>query len=117
MQISRQCLCICAWLFVPCFLSLLCTATFADNVDLSQEIVYKYKLIDELKREIAQIDAENARCEKMKNGWVAATVVGGVGVVATGTAAIIQASKLKDKPKIEDKKVLESKTGSGDGDK
>ena len=33
----------------------------------------------------------------MKKGWVAATVVGGVGVVATGTAAIIQANKLKNK--------------------
>ena len=36
----------------------------------------------------------------MKKGWVAATVVGGVGVVATGTAAIIQANKLKNKDKI-----------------
>ena len=106
-----------ARLFMPCLLSMVCGAVFADNVDLSAEIVYKYKFIDELKKEIAQIDSESARCEKMKNGWVAATIVGGVGVVATGTAAIIQASKLKDMPKTKQEIKKETKPESQDADK
>lgn len=90
-----------------------------DDIDLGSEIIYKYKLIEELKKEITQIDSENARCQRAKNGWVAATVVGGVGVVATGTVAIIQASKLKDKPqpKKENKKESEKEPESQDGDK
>ena len=82
-------------LFLPLFFS-----AYAETPDIGQEIIYKHKLVEELKKEITQIDSENIRCQKMKKGWVAATVVGGVGVVATGTAAIIQANKLKNKDKI-----------------
>lgn len=76
-----------------------CGTVFADDANIGHEIVTKYQIIEELKKEIAQIDSEQIRCEKMKNGWIVATVVGGVGVIATGTAAIIQGTKLKDKPK------------------
>ena len=67
--------------------------------DLSQEIIYKTKLVEELKKEISQIDSEYARCQKAKKGWIAATVAGGVGVVATGTAALIQNKRIQDKKK------------------
>jgi len=52
---------------------------------------------DDLKREIAHIDSEMARCKKQKTGWVAGTVVGSVGVVATGVAAGVQAGQIKNK--------------------
>ena len=104
--------------FLSCLLMPGVFSAVADDVDLGSEIIYKYKLIEELKKEISQIDSENIRCEKMKNGWIAATVVGGVGVVATGTAAIIQGAKLKDKPKKEvAKKENKSETESRDTDK
>lgn len=69
---------------------------FSDN-NLAEQIQYKEQLIRELKEEISQIDSETIRCEKAKKGWVAATVVGGVGVAATGTAAIVQTVKAKQK--------------------
>lgn len=77
----------------------MCGIVSADNVNIGHEIITKYQMIDELKKEIAQIDSEQIRCQKMKNGWITAIVIGGAGVVATGTAAIIQGAKLKDKPK------------------
>ena len=44
----------------------------------------------------------------MKKGWIAATAVGSVGVIATGTAAIVQANKLKNKtnPEIQESKEI-----------
>jgi len=84
-----------------------------DDIGISHEIVSKYQMVEELKKEIAQIDSESARCQKMKNGWIAATVVGGVGVVATGTAVIIQGSKLKDKPKTDAKSDNKPETTTG----
>jgi len=81
----------------------ICFNAIADDDAISHEIISKYQIIEELKKEIAQIDSENIRCEKMKKGWIAATIVGGVGVVATGTAAIIQGTKLKGKPKNQNK--------------
>ena len=79
---------------------------FGADVDITNEIQYKEQLVRELKEEIAQIDAEKIRCEKAKKGWVAATVVGGVGVAATGTAAIVQGVKInqQNKEKTEEKK-------------
>ena len=70
---------------------------YADDIDMSEQIRYKEEILKTLKEEIAQIDSEMARCEKTKKGWVAATVVGGVGVAATGTAAIVQAVKINQK--------------------
>ena len=50
-----------------------------------------------LENDIAILDEEIAKCKKQKKGWVAATVVGSTGVLATGIAAIAQGSKIKDK--------------------
>ena len=100
--------------YVLCFIIVLGAqfTAIADDTAIHSEILSKYQIIEELKKEIAQIDSESMRCERMKNGWIAATVVGGIGVVATGTAAIIQGTKLKDMPKKEKKK--EDKPESGD---
>lgn len=50
-----------------------------------------------LENDIRILDEEIAKCQKKKKAWTAATIVGGVGVVGTGVAAIVQANKIKDK--------------------
>ena len=80
------------------------------KLESNSKLMSKYSLrIQELKEEIKQIDSEQMRCEKAKKGWLVATVVGGVGVVATGTAAIVQADKLK-KQKTDTTKKSETET-------
>ena len=81
-----------AWLFL-----ISCSSVFADDTELAEQVRYKEEVLRTLKEEISQIDSEMLRCEKAKKGWVAATVIGGVGVAATGTAAIIQTVKMKEK--------------------
>ena len=49
-----------------------------------------------LENDIKILDEEIAKCEKQKKGWIAATVVGGVGVLSTGVAAGVQGVKIKD---------------------
>ena len=83
-----------------CLLILPCA--WADNID--DEIALKTAQITELKTAISELDSELLRCKKSKRSWTTATVVGGVGVVATGTAAAIQATKLK---KAKDAQVTE----------
>lgn len=68
---------------------------YAETMDEKQMIQEKQELIQELKDEIQQIDSEMLRCQKAKKGWTAATVVGGIGVAATGGAAIAQVVKAK----------------------
>ena len=69
----------------------------ADDID--DEIAQKRLQVEELKSAIAEIDSEFLRCKKSKTSWTTATIIGGVGVVATGTAAAVQASKLVKKTK------------------
>ncbi|MCQ2562074.1 MAG: hypothetical protein MJ158_00420 [Alphaproteobacteria bacterium] len=70
-----------------------------------QEILEKQKIINTLESDIAILDKEIKDCQKQKKGWIAATVIGGAGVLATGTAAIVQGVKIKDaKETITDKK-------------
>jgi len=52
---------------------------------------------DTLKADLTQIASEKSRCEKQKKNWKTATIVGGVGVAATATGAIIQHSNNKTK--------------------
>ena len=82
----------CSVLLIMC----ICNA-YADDTELAEQVRYKEEVLRTLKEEISQIDSEMLRCEKAKKGWVAATVIGGVGVAATGTAAIIQTVKMKEK--------------------
>lgn len=58
-----------------------------------------------LEQDIRILDEEIAKCKKQKKGWIAATVVGGVGTVSTGVAAAVQGVKLKNtKDEVKDKK-------------
>ncbi len=81
-------------------LSIICICNaYADDAELAEQVRYKEEVLQTLKNEIQQIDSEMTRCEKTKKGWVAATVIGSVGVAATGTAAIVQAVKINEKKK------------------
>ena len=71
--------------------------------DINEEIEYKEQVVQRLKEEIAQIDSEMARCERAKKNWKTATIVGGVGVAATGAAAIIQTVNANKKSQTEKK--------------
>ena len=53
--------------------------------------------IDTLENDIRILDEEIAKCQKQKKGWIAATVIGAAGVVATGTAAAVQGVKISEK--------------------
>jgi len=50
-----------------------------------------------LENDIRILDAEIEKCQKQKKGWIAATVIGAAGVVATGTAAAVQGVKISEK--------------------
>ena len=84
---------------LPCLFLLYSFPVSADTNDLADQVRYKEEVLQTLKNEIQQIDSEMLRCEKAKKGWVAATVIGGVGVAATGTAAIVQTVKMNEKKK------------------
>jgi hypothetical protein len=78
-----------------------------EAADAAQEQQYQQLLSqrDQLKSDIESIDSETTRCNKQKKGWTAATVVGSVGVAATGTAAIVQGVQTnKKKSELEDLK-------------
>ena len=66
--------------------------TYYDTGDLSE-----MEIIETLQSDIQTLDDDIAKCEKQSKGWIAATVIGGVGIVGTGAAAIAQASKVSDK--------------------
>ena len=55
------------------------------------------EVVSTLRHDIQSLDEQIATCERKNKGWVAATVVGGVGVAATGIAAIVQHNKIQDK--------------------
>ncbi len=55
------------------------------------------EVVSTLRHDIQALDEQIATCERKRKGWVAATVVGGVGVVGTGIAAIVQHNKIQDK--------------------
>lgn len=55
------------------------------------------EVVTTLKYDIELLDEELRACERKRKGWVAATVVGGAGVVGTGIAALVQNSKIQDK--------------------
>ncbi len=55
---------------------------------------------DELRQQIANVDAEIAKCEKSIKGWKAATIIGGVGAVASGIGIIAQSQQVKENKKV-----------------
>ena len=54
-------------------------------------------VIATLENDIRILDEEIAKCEKQKKGWIAATVIGSVGVASTGIAAAVQGAKISEK--------------------
>lgn len=70
------------------------TIVAMENYDLQG--LSEMEAVSVLRSEIASLDDQIAECEKKRKGWIAATVVGGAGVVATGTAAIVQGKKVKE---------------------
>lgn len=57
----------------------------------------KIKMIATLENDLTILDSEILKCEKSKKGWIAATVIGSAGVVATGVAAGVQGAQIADK--------------------
>lgn len=69
---------------------------FAESAGISVEDFDEDGAIATLENDIRILDEEIAKCEKSKKGWIAATVIGGAGVVATGVAAGVQGVKIKE---------------------
>ena len=67
------------------------------------------EVVSTLRHDIQALDEQIATCERKRKGWVAATVVGGVGVAATGIAAIVQHNKIQDKKTELDKVKADTK--------
>ena len=63
----------------------------------NSEGMSELEVIKTLRNDIATLDAEIEKCNRKRKGWVATTVVGGVGVLGTGIAALVQNKKLKEK--------------------
>ena len=80
------------------FAVLLTSAARADRTS-EYEAIIKIKTEERAKLEerLAEVNARLADCNKAKKGWVAGVAVGAAGVVATGTAAAVQAGQIKKK--------------------
>jgi len=55
-----------------------------------------------LREQIEHIDSEIARCEKSTKKWKTATILGGIGTIATGVGVVVQANKISDNNKTLD---------------
>lgn len=66
---------------------------------LTADDAEKIRAIATLENDLTILDAEILKCEKSKKGWIAATVIGSAGVVATGVAAGVQGAQIADKKK------------------
>ena len=85
-----------------CLLAVMvCCASIAAVKHVESKNVSDYvsnaEIIAPLRSDIATIDNDIALCEKQRKSWIATTVIGGIGIVGTGVAAIKQANTLSDK--------------------
>lgn len=64
--------------------------------EYSELIAYR----DSLKQQIDAVDSEITRCEKSLKGWKTATIIGGVGAVASGIGIIAQKNQIKENQKV-----------------
>jgi hypothetical protein len=71
-------------------------ASVSGNAVSSVENAEMVSAIATLEDDILILKAELLKCQKSKKGWVAATVVGSAGVVATGIAAGVQGAKISN---------------------
>jgi hypothetical protein len=72
------------------------TTTYTEEVPGTQGMD-EMQVVSTLRHDIQLLDAEIAKCERKRKGWVTATVIGGVGAVGTGIAALVQHNKIQDK--------------------
>jgi len=79
------------------------------SADENAEYIDEDAAIATLEEEIRILDEKINQCKKQKKGWIAATVVGSAGVVATGVTAGVQALQIKDKKQTLDDKKQELK--------
>ena len=79
------------FVFLLLFVSI--NPVFADGY--TELIAYR----DSLKQQIETVDSEIARCEKSLKGWKAATIIGGIGTVASGIGIIAQNKQIKENKK------------------
>ena len=70
---------------------------YAAQEGIAVEDIDDESAIATLENDIRILDEEIAKCEKQKKGWIAATVIGSAGVVATGVAAGVQGVQIKEK--------------------
>jgi hypothetical protein len=77
-------------------LSFLLVGNFAYADDYTELVAYR----DQLKQQIDAVDSEIARCEKTIKGWKAATIIGGIGAVASGIGIIVQNQQIKENKKV-----------------
>ena len=81
-------------LLVVLVMTSICNFACAD--EYSDLVEYR----DALREQIAAVDSEIARCEKTTKNWKTATIVGGVGAVASGVGLIIQNKKINENKEI-----------------
>lgn len=67
------------------------------DTDIDLQGMSEMEAISTLRAEIQSLDEQIAQCEKQRKGWIAATVVGGAGVVGTGIGAIVQGKQVGEK--------------------
>ena len=67
------------------------------DTDIDLQGMSEMEAISTLRAEIQSLDEQIAKCEKQRKGWVAATVVGGAGVLGTGIGAIVQGKQVGEK--------------------
>ena len=88
--------------FVGAFFTLFvaCPVMADDTVDITEGMT-DAQVIATLRQDILELDKQILKCEKQRKSWLATTIIGGIGVAATGTAAIVQGTKLsQDKQEL-----------------
>lgn len=73
--------------------------------DYAELVAYR----DSLKQQIQTVDSEIARCEKSLKNWKTATIIGGVGAVASGIGIIVQNTQIQENKKTLNKMSSEAK--------
>lgn len=66
------------------------------DADYDLQGLSEMEAISTLRAEIQSLDEQIKTCEKQRKGWIAATVVGGAGVLGTGIGAIVQGKKVSE---------------------
>ncbi len=68
------------------------SSEYVDTTNMS--VAEKISMVSTLEDDILILEMEVNKCKKKKKGWIAATVIGSAGVVATGVAAGVQGAKI-----------------------